>query len=174
MSNEDRLFGQILDALRQSEARYRHLIEHATDIIFTITVDGQLITVNKVAESVFGYGREEFIGKNIFELVAPEHRALARQMIADKLSAGHFATIYTIDVVTRTGQRVPLEISTQVIYDGGLPLAVQGIGRNISERMRASAALTEREYFYRTLIERSADILALLDTRASIRYVTPS
>ncbi|HEY0670761.1 MAG TPA: PAS domain S-box protein [Longimicrobiales bacterium] len=174
MSNEDRLFGQILDALRQSEARYRHLIEHATDIIFTITVDGQLITVNKVAESLFGYAREEFIGKSIFELVAPEDRALARQMIADKLSGGQSATIYTVDIVTRTGQRVPLEISTQVIYDGGLPLAIQGIARNISERLRASAALSEREYFYRTIIERSADILALLDTKASIRYVTPS
>ena len=92
MSNEDRLFAQILDALRQSEARYRHLTEHATDIIFTTTVDGQLITVNKSAESLFGYARENFIGRSVFDLVAPEHRELARRMITEKLGGSPAST----------------------------------------------------------------------------------
>jgi PAS domain S-box-containing protein len=174
MSNEERLFAQILDALRQSEARYRHLIEHATDIIFTITVDGRLITVNKAAESLFGYAREAFIGQSIFELIAPEYRETARQMISEKIAGSQSSTTYTIDVLRRGNERIPLEISTQVIYDGGLPLAVQGIGRDISERLRASEVLKEREHFFRALIEQSADVLVVIDDQPVVRYVSPA
>ncbi len=173
MSNEDRLFAQILDALRQSETRFRHLTEYATDVIFTVTVDGRLISVNKAAESLFGYARENFIGRSIFDLIAPEHRELARRMITEKLGSQASAP-YTIDVVPRSGERIPLEVSTQVIYDGGLPLAVQGIGRVVSDRQRTSATLQEREHFYRSLVEHSADILVVLDAEQIVRYLSPS
>ena len=175
MSGDDRLFQQILEALRQSEARYRHIIEHATDIIYTHTLDGRLMTVNKVAEVVLGYSREEFIGMDIFTLIAPEHRELARRKTQEKLkSASPISTAYTLDAVHKNGSRIPLEVSTQVIYDAGMPLAIQGIARDVTERERASRALSEREYFFRAITERSSDILSIVDADASIRYVSPS
>lgn len=175
MSADDHLFQQILEALRQSEARYRHLIEHATDIIYTHTLDGRLITVNKVAEAVLGYTREEFIGRSIFDIIAPEHHDLARGATETmfQYDAAPSAS-YTVDALHSDGTRVPLEVSTQVIYDGGLPLAVQGIARDVTERQRAARALTEREYFYRAITERSTDVLAIVSATGVVQYVSPS
>jgi two-component system cell cycle sensor histidine kinase/response regulator CckA len=171
--SEDRLFQQILDALRQSEARYRHLTEHATDIIYTHTLDGRLISVNRAAEVVLGYSREDFIGKYVFDLISPDHQALSRRMTEEKLAGGP-PTTYTVDAITKTGERVPLEVSTAVIYDEGLPLAIQGIARDISERLRAAKTLGDREHFFRTVTERSTDILAIIDASTTVRYVSPS
>ena len=172
-SADNRLFQQVLDALRQSEARYRHLIEHATDIIYTHTLDGRLITVNKVAESVLGYSTREFIGKDIQELIAPEHRETSRRMIESKLQGGG-PTTYTIDVLTKEGQRVPLEVSTQIIYDEGEPLAVQGIGRDVTERQRAAEALARSERYFRALIENAADAVTIVNADGSVRYSSPA
>lgn len=173
MNGDERLFQQILDALRQSEARYRHLIEHATDIIYTHTLDGRVITINKVAEQVLGYQRDELIGKFIQDLIAPEHRERSRQMMEDKLTKGTSVT-YTVDAITSSGGRVPLEVNTQIIFDEGEPLAIQGIARDVTERLRTAQALQDREHFYRTITERSSDILAIIDPTPMVSYVSPS
>ncbi len=174
MSGDDRLFKQILEALRQSEARYRHLTEFATDIIYTHTLDGRLITVNSAGERVFGYGREEFIGKNILDIIVPEHRAMARRMTEEKVLSGGGSAMYTVDVTTKFGARVSLEVSTHIIFDEGLPLAVQGIARDVTERERATKALSEREQFFRTITERTTDLVMIIDAAGLIRYVSPS
>jgi PAS domain S-box-containing protein len=171
---DDRLFKQVVEALRQSEARYRHLTEHATDIIYTHTLDGRLITVNQAGERVFGYAREEFIGKNILDLIVPEHRALARRMTEEKVLAGGGATTYTVDVLTKDGERLSLEVNTQIIFDEGAPLAVQGIGRNVTQRQREAQELTYREHFFRVITERSNDVIAILDEMGTVRYLSPS
>ncbi|HEY0304774.1 MAG TPA: PAS domain S-box protein, partial [Longimicrobiales bacterium] len=174
MSGDERLFQQILEALRQSEARYRHLTEFATDIIYTHTLDGRLITVNQAGERLFGYAREEFIGKNILDIIVPEHRELARRATEQKVLAGGGATTFTVDVQTKFGQRVTLEVNTHIIYDEGAPLAIQGIARDITERQRATQALTEREQFYRAITERTTDLIIIVNADTTIRYVSPS
>ena len=172
MTVDDRLFQQILEALRQSEARYRHLIEHATDIIYTHTLDGRLITVNRVAEIVLGYSREEFISKSIFEIIAVEHQALARRMIEEKLQNPSLtSTTYTIDVLSKTRERIPLEISTQIIYDQGAPLAVQGIARDVTERKKAEQALRRSEERFRKVIETSGEGIAMRDPSGHLTFV---
>jgi two-component system, cell cycle sensor histidine kinase and response regulator CckA len=172
MTVDDRLFQQILEALRQSEARYRHLIEHATDIIYTHTLDGRLITVNRVAEIVLGYSREEFISKSIFELIAAEHQQMARRMIEEKLQTPSLtSTTYTIDVLTKTGEHIPLEISTQIIYDQGAPLAVQGIARDVTERKKAEQALRRSEERFRKVIETSGEGIAMRDPSGHLTFV---
>ena len=171
---DERLFKQIVEALRQSEARYRHLTEHATDIIYTHTLDGRLITTNQAAERVLGYVREEFIGKNILDLIVPEHRALARRMTEEKVLAGGGATTYTVDVLTKSGQRLSLEVNTQIIFDEGAPLAVQGIARNVTGRQREAQELSEREHFFRVITESSTDVIAILAADGLVHYVSPS
>ncbi|HEX6064958.1 MAG TPA: PAS domain S-box protein [Longimicrobiales bacterium] len=174
MSEDDRLYQQILEALRQSEARYRHLTEFATDIIYTHTLDGRLITVNQAGERVFGYSREEFIGKNILDIIVPEHREIARQRTEEKVLAGGGSTTYTVDVMSKLGNRVTLEVNTHIIFDQGSPLAVQGIGRDVTERQRATQALAEREQFFRAITERTSDLIMIVDEEARVKYASPS
>jgi PAS domain S-box-containing protein len=170
---DERLYQQVLDALRQTEVRYRHLIEYATDIIYTHTLDGQITSLNKVVEAVLGYRTDELIGKPIQDLIAPEHRELSRMMMSEKLEKGE-STRYTVNALTKSGHRVPLEVATQMIYDEGVPFAVQGIARDVTERQRSAEALARSESYFRALIENAADAVTILNDDATVRYSSPA
>src|SRR5262249_18360670 len=59
--------------LRRSEARYRELFENANDVIYTLDLTGRITSVNLRAEAAFGYSRQECVGRNAGEFVAPEY-----------------------------------------------------------------------------------------------------
>jgi PAS domain S-box-containing protein len=147
-------------ALRDSEARYRELFENAHDIIYTHDLEGNFTSFNRAAERITGYTREEGLRMSIAQVVTPESLGLARQMFANKL-AGAPSTAYDVEILTKTGQRVPLEISTRLMYAGDQPIGVQGIARDITERQRAQAALRESEERYRQLVEHSPDGISI-------------
>ncbi|MCA1592253.1 MAG: PAS domain S-box protein, partial [Acidobacteria bacterium] len=126
--------------LRDSQERYRNLVENAKDIIYTTDLTGRYTSLNKTGELVSGYTLEEALSKNIAHIVAPDHIERARQMLADKL-AGSEKTVYEIDIITKDGRRVPLEVSTRLVYEDGEPVGVQGIARDITERKKVEAQL---------------------------------
>ena len=78
----------------------------------------------------------------VTEVVATEHLELARQMVSRKVLSGA-ATVYELDIVTKDGRRVPLEVSTRLMLREGKPVAVQGIARDIRERRRIETERAE-------------------------------
>jgi two-component system, cell cycle sensor histidine kinase and response regulator CckA len=130
------------EALVSSQERYRELFENANDIVYTHDLTGTLTSLNKAAEILIGYSREEALGKNIAAIVAPEHIALAREML-DRKIGGEAKTTYELDVVTKNGDRIPLEVSTRLIFRMGKPVAVQGIARDVAVRRRFESHLLQ-------------------------------
>jgi len=128
------------EALRESEARYRELFENANDVIYTHDLAGNFTSINKAAERVTGYTRDEALRMNITEVLPPEQVATARQMIARKVQEGG-QTQYELEILAKKGHRVLLEVSTRLIYQGGKPVGVQGIGRDITERKKMEQEL---------------------------------
>lgn len=131
-------------ALRESEERYRGIFENASDIVYTHDFRGRFIAVNTATERVTGYTRDEVLGLTITDIIAPDHIELAREMIRQKLAEGS-PTTYELDIITKDGRRVTLEVNSQLIYHAGTPIGVQGIARDITERRRAEAELRARE-----------------------------
>ena len=123
-------------ALRESEQRYRELFENANDVIYTHDLDGRFTSLNKAGERLSGYTREEACQMNVLSAVAPEYVDRISQKIASKLD-NEDATQYELEIVTKDQRRVLLEVSTRIIYKDGAPHAIQGIGRDITERRRA-------------------------------------
>ena len=115
------------EALRSSEESLRELFENANDIIYTHDLEGNYTSLNKVGERVTGYTREEALGMNVKRVVAPEYLELARRMIERKIADAQPQTFYRLEIITKDGRRVPLEISTQLIYEDAKPVGVQGI-----------------------------------------------
>jgi PAS domain S-box-containing protein len=141
------------ERLRVSEQRYRELIENANDIIYTQALDGRFQSINKAATRVTGYTPEEAAGMDIAQIVAPEYQALAFERIARKAAGENIDTPYEIAIIAKDGRRVWLEISTRLAFENGQPVAVEGIGRDITARKLAQQALKESETRFRAVAE---------------------
>ena len=131
-------------ALRESEERYRELVENAIDIIYTHDLEGNYTSVNRAGERITGYTRDESIGLSLVQTVAPEYLPKAREMIARKLS-GEEITAYDLEIITKKGGRVPIEVNTRIIYENGNPVGVQGIARDITERKQLEDQLRQSQ-----------------------------
>jgi PAS domain S-box-containing protein len=124
--------------LRESEARYRQLVEDATDVIFTLDLDGRFVSINRRGEELSGYAKAEAEGLDMAEVLTSDSLTLVRRMMAEKL-AGTPVTTYEIDLVARDRQVIPMEVSTRLIYRENTPVGVQGIARVVSNPRRAAS-----------------------------------
>ncbi|CAN5226154.1 hypothetical protein BH10PLA2_BH10PLA2_18440 [soil metagenome] len=131
-------------AVRASEERYRDLVENANDIIYTHELSGRLTSWNRAGERISGYKSDEILGMNIASLIAPDHLEHARQMIAHKVVEGG-RTAYELDIVTKDGRRLTVEISSRMARQPGKAPYVQGMARDITERKRAEHALKDAD-----------------------------
>jgi PAS domain S-box-containing protein len=140
-------------ALRESEERYRELFENARDAIYVHDLHGNYLKVNRAAEQLSGYPREQIVGHNFSEFVAQEHISYVRDNFCAKL-AREGETTYEIEVIAKDSRRVPVEVSSRAIYQDGVMVGVQGMVRDITERKLAQDTL---RMFSRQLIEAQED-----------------
>lgn len=153
------------EAQRRSESRYRELFDNASDGVYTLDLEGRILSVNRRICQILGYSEEELVGKSVDLITAPEFRAASRAMAERKLS-GDDSTTYELDSLTSDGRRIPIEVSSRLVYEDGEPVAVQGIARDIRPRRAAEEALRDSERRYARAFERereAAERLRLVD-----------
>lgn len=154
-------------AVKESEERYRELVENANDIVFTLDLEGNMTSVNKAVESITGYTQSELLGMNMSEFLTPESNESARRMTEIKL-AGQERTNYEVEVRTKDGRLFTLEISSRLAINKGKPAGVQGVGRDITVRRQAEEALRQADQRalseYERLLERVAGLSQTLGT----------
>ena len=137
------------EALRKAEQKYRELFENAKDAIYVHDLNGRYTEVNPAAEKLSGYTRDEILGKDFNGFIAPEYVRYMRENLCKKLREQGEPT-YEVEVIAKDGRRVPVEVSSRLIYEGGAPVGVQGTARDITERKRAEQELRT---YSRRLIE---------------------
>lgn len=164
---------QAEQAMRQSEERYRELFENANDLIYTHDLQGNFTSLNKTGERITGYTREEATGMNIAQVVVPEELEKAREMITRK-QTDDVSTVYELDIISKDGRRVPLEVSTRLIYQNGVPVGVQGIARDVTERKRVEAELQSSEAELRALFAAMPDAIMVLDAEGRYLKIAPT
>ncbi|MGZ8847831.1 MAG: sensor histidine kinase [Pyrinomonadaceae bacterium] len=125
---------------RESEERYRELFENCRDAIYVHDLSGRYTLVNRAAEELCGYTREEILGKHYSNFVAPRHLKEARENFCRKLDVP-LETTYEAEIVRKDGTRIPVEVSSRMIYENGEAVGVQGTVRDITERKRAQEIL---------------------------------
>src|SRR5689334_1150677 len=140
-------------ALRESEERYRELFENARDAIYVHDLEGKYISVNRAAEALSGYSRDEILGHHFTDFVAREHVGQACDCLLSKLER-EGETTYEVEIIAKDGRRVPVEVSSRAIYEKGAIVCVQGTARDITERKQAQDTL---RMFSRQLIEAQED-----------------
>ena len=148
-------------ALRESEHRYREIFDNANDLIYTHDLDGNFTSLNRTGEQLTGYSLAEALTMNFAQVVVAEQVELARQMLGRKLHNDDLATVYEVDIRSKEGRRITLELSTRLIYRNDKAVGVQGIGRDVTERKRAEAELLRRNQELAALNEISHELSKL-------------
>jgi PAS domain S-box-containing protein len=121
-------------AVERAVEQYREILENAGDIIYTMSLDGQFLTVNRAGERITGYTRDEFLKLNVEQMLPPEQLEFSNQMLQKKMSGEQPLTTYSLQVLHKDGHIVWLEVGTRLIYENGKPVAVQGTARDRTER----------------------------------------
>ena len=142
---------QAAEALRESEERYRKLVENASDIVFRTDDTGCFTFVNPVTLRLTGYGEEELIGKHYPTLIRPDMRDEAIKFFGRQFVKVLQNTYSEFPVITKDGREVWLGQNTQLIVEDGKVTGFQAVSRDITERMRLEKELRESEERYHEL-----------------------
>ncbi|PJB36777.1 MAG: hypothetical protein CO107_06810 [Deltaproteobacteria bacterium CG_4_9_14_3_um_filter_51_14] len=128
------------DGLRESERKYRDLINGMNDTVWVIDFDTAILEVNNAVAKVLGYTREELLSARISDiddnLTPKQIQDLARSMPRDKIQV--FQTWHK----TKDGRRLPVEVSSSLVSYGGRTV-ILSIARDITERKKAEEELKD-------------------------------
>jgi len=146
---------QAEEALRESEDRYRDLVEHSQDLLCTHDLEGKLLSCNPAPARILGYEVAELLKIPMRELVAPEYREQFDQYIDRIKRKG--ADKGLLAVVTRTGERRIWEYDNTLRTEGVHSPIVRGMAHDLTERKRAEMGLRRSEEDYRMFVAQSSE-----------------
>jgi two-component system cell cycle sensor histidine kinase/response regulator CckA len=146
---------RVEEALRQSEEKYRLVVDNAQEAIL-IAQDGMLRFVNPKAVDLLSYGERELLSKPFVEFIHPDDREMVLENYARRMQGEKFSTRYSFRTLRKDGKHRWVDIDSALISWEGRPAALIFM-TDITERVRMEEALKESEEQYRTLVEESFD-----------------
>ena len=168
-AHHDRMMEQKLSGLRESEARFRGLLETLPDWVWEVDAKGVYTFVGPGIRALLGYEPDEVVGRTPFDLMPSAEGHRVREIF--ETSASDRAPFSRVENVNlhKDGHDVVLETSGTPFFDtDGVLLGYRGVDRDISERKAAEQALLESEERFRTLADQMP--LAVYETDEQGRF----
>ncbi len=164
------------DALRESKERFDQLAEQSRTITWEVDAEGRYTYVSHVAELVFGYTREEIVGRMHFYNLHPEEgRAAYKKSALEVFARRDRFTNFINPVKTKGGEVLWVETNgIPLLGEDGSLLGYRGTDIDVSERKRAEQSLRESEEKFRSFVENANDIVYSLSGDGIFQYVSPT
>lgn len=160
--------------LIQSEAKYRTIIEKATDIIFKANREGRFTFVNDVAERITGYPKEELLNMGYSELIREDYRERAAEFYTNQVLSNTPTTYYEFPIVTKRGKEIWIGQSVQARQVNNVTVELTALAMDISEKKNAEQNLKVQEEKYRNIIANMNLGLLEVDLNDVIQYANQS
>lgn len=154
--------------LRESEEKYRLMMQQAADGIFLLASDGSLVDVNPSGCGMLGFERDEMLALNLRDLVPPENLEQVDGRIRRILSGGQI--LAESRMRRKTGGYLDVEVSAALLENGMIMATV----RDIARRKQTQQTLRENEEKFRLITEGIGDLIALVNTEGKRLYNSPS
>lgn len=132
------------EALRHSEAKYRDVVENANDIIFTVDTDGYCVAMNRAGLEIAGLCDDNARGVNLRQLVVPEQVEMASAQLR-RVLGGERVPTFELEIISRLGKRLTMELDAHVLHGAHGPVAVQGIARDVTARKELEGQLRQAQ-----------------------------
>ena len=173
---------QAEEALKKSEAKYRFLTENMNDIVWTADLDFNVTYDSPVVERILGYKAQERMEQKATAMLTPESYAQALEVLSAELKRDQDegtdpdrSIKLELEYYHKNGSTVWMECVVSAIRDdSGKIIGIHGVSRDITDRRRAESAMKESEERFRSLIQKSLDIIIILDRNGFMIYETPS
>jgi len=159
-----------LSGTKESEAKYRGLMEAAPDAMVVVNQGGEIVLLNVQAEKQFDYRRDELLGQKVTNII-PE--GFAERLIADDLRsekdalAQQIGTGIELIALRKDKSEFPIEIMLSPLESAEGTLVTAAI-RNISVRKEAEKFLAQMEGKYRGLLEAAPDAMVVVNQAGEI------
>ena len=129
-------------ALRESEERFRAIVEHSDDWIWEMDVDGRLLYSNPSVERIFGWTVDALVGRDIAEFIAPQDREALAAGVAEAIMRKAGWRGWLLVWRHRDGGERTLESNGQPILDAqGALVGFRGVDRDVTERIAQEARI---------------------------------
>ncbi len=158
--------------LKESEERYRDLVENSIDMICTHDEKGILLTVNPTFEKVLGYSKDYFIGKNIKDFIVEKHQDDFDKYLMEILEKGHSKG--HMQVRDSNNVEKILEYNNSLRLDDPNKIVIRGMTRDVTKKIMIEKALTLSEKNYRNIFNSIPDILYRTNLNGNFTLVSPA
>ena len=162
------------EALRESEVKYRTLVENASDMVYRTDGNGYFTFVNPAVIRITGYEAEDIIGKHYKMILRPEVFKTAITFFTNQLIKKIPNTYYEYPIITKDGQELWIGQNMQLIMEGDRVIGFQSVARDITDRKQAEAKLRESEEKYRNILESIEDGYYEVDLVGNFTFFNPS
>lgn len=168
LEESENVYRKTISDLYKSKELYRLLAENSSDVIWTMGLDGRLTYISPSVTAMIGYTPEELLNVPMQQLIVPEYLPLITEELARELQkpAGERIKLKIMELqeYAKDGSVIDIEVTTSwILNENGDPVGIQGSTRDIRKRKMALMALEESEERYRSLFERSRDIVFIHD-----------
>ena len=144
------------ETLRQSEEKYRTILENIEDAYYEVDLSGNLTFFNDSLCRLVGYSKEELMGMDNRQLTDPENAQKLYQEFNKVYRTGRSSKVFDWEIIKKEGTKRNVEASVSPIKDSrGHSIGFRGIVRDITERKQAEENLKESEEKYKLLVEES-------------------
>lgn len=158
--------------LKESQQRYRSLFEFNPASVYSVDLEGRYTSLNSNLESLFGYTREELLGRGHHEMIVPEdielrikHFELAKQGKSQN---------YETTVICKDGSRLEITITNVPIVVDGQVVGVFGIANDITERKRYVEQIEKLSYLHSLILGSVSEGIFGLDTEGKTVFINPT
>lgn len=145
--------------LRESEDRYRDLVEHSEDLLGTHDLEGRILSINERPCRILGYSVEEVLKMKMQDLLAPRFRHLYSKFVDRVLQHGQASGQMVL--ITRLGEERVWDYHSSLRTDGVPAPVIRGMARDVTDKFRAEQALRLSEAKFATAFRSSPNAMTI-------------
>jgi len=154
--------------LKDSENRFRHIVEQANDGILVIGEGEKIELANKTAAEITGYSLETLAGLNFFDLFDEKNQIYIKELMTSGITQGGLRVCTELEFINARGESKEAEICFTIVQDRAGTMKTYVYLRDISLTKRIENQLRKANDFLRNLIENSVDGIIAADMKGQI------